>query len=64
MVRRPPLGENAGLRGGDRGGAHARPIDAGEKIVDDVVVLGGDTHDWRRREYIDVNGQKRVQLTR
>jgi hypothetical protein len=56
----PPLGENKGLRGGDRGGSHGRPLE----ICDDTVTVGAEGADWDREEYTAENGEKRIRMTR
>ena len=64
MIRRiPPLGPNQGLRGGDRGGAHDRPLYANVGEVPQDTVSTDDTG-WKREEYTDANGQRRVRMTR
>ena len=63
MMRRiPPLGPNQGLRGGDRGGSHDRPLYTNAEVLQDTVSTG-DTG-WKREEYTDENGQRRVRMTR
>ena len=58
--RNPPLGPNRGLRGGDRGGSHDRPLE----VCDDSVEIGAEGADWKREEYTDENGQKRIRMAR
>lgn len=58
--RTPPLGANLGLRGGDRGGRQDRPLE----VCDDAVTGGAEGADWKREEYTDEKGQKRIRMTR
>lgn len=60
----PPLGATHGLRGGDRGGAQARPLHA-NAVVDDEIRIGAEGADWDSTPYTDKNtGEKRVRMTR
>ena len=66
MIRRiPPLGPTQGLRGGDRGGSHDRPLYANTgAVVDDSMTVGAKGNDWKREEYTDKNGVQRIHLSR
>lgn len=55
----PPLGASKGLRGGDRGGSHGRPLE----ICDDSVNIGAKNAGWDQETYMD-KGELRVRLTR
>ena len=65
MIRRiPPLRPNKGLRGGDRGGSHDRPLYANAEVLQDSVTVGAKGDGWKREEYTDSSGQRRVRMTR
>lgn len=57
---RRPIPEDTGLRGGDRGGRHERPLE----ICDDSVTIGAEGAGWDSEKYIDENGQARLRMTR
>ena len=65
MIRRiPPLGPNKGLRGGDRGGAHDRPLYANVRPDDSVNIGNVNPDEWDRTEYTDKNGVRMMRVTR
>ena len=57
-MRQPVQNTETGIRGGDRGGSHGRPLE----ICDDTVSLNA--AGWNRENYIDSTGRKRVRMTR
>ena len=57
-MRQPVQNTGIGIRGGDRGGSHGRPLE----VCDDSVSLNA--ADWNRENYIDSKGQSRVRMTR
>lgn len=59
-MRIPPISEHEGLRGGDRGGSHTRPLE----VCDDSVTVGAEGADWDREEYTTASGEKRLRMTR
>ena len=57
MARIPPISEFRGLRGGDRGGAHNRPIRANTGPDDSVIIGAEDNNAWTKTEYTDSEGR-------
>ena len=64
MVRRLPISEYRGLRGGDHGGAHNIPLYANVVPDDSVSISDVNPIEWGRTEYTDKNGQQRIRMTR